>query len=174
MHPTSLVSDADFDDSADVDGEKHSQSKHHRGFHRIDEAGIFRQYNFFHLLMRMLCLCLALVNLLHSVAPPSSSFVSMAVSIPHWVVKSDRMSPDEDRLREDYYYEALAFSRHTTNQEFDEETMKPVKAAEAPRHAGIDPSTMKMKRWYQGHDRVGDQKALTGTDRASLTRTGTI
>ena len=31
MHPISLVNDADFDDSADVDGEIHSQSKHHRG-----------------------------------------------------------------------------------------------------------------------------------------------
>ena len=36
MHPISLVSDAEFDDTADVDGEKHSQSKHHRGFHRGD------------------------------------------------------------------------------------------------------------------------------------------
>ena len=36
MHPISLVSDADFDDSTDVDGEKHSQSKHHRGFHKGD------------------------------------------------------------------------------------------------------------------------------------------
>ena len=45
--------------------------------------------------------------------------------------------------------------------------MKPEKAAEAPRNAGRDPSTMKMKQWYQGHDRVSDQKAPTGTDRAS-------
>ena len=29
----------------------------------IDEARFVRQYNFFHLLMRMLCLCLALMNL---------------------------------------------------------------------------------------------------------------
>ena len=29
----SLVSDADFDEGAHVDGEKHSQSKHRRGFH---------------------------------------------------------------------------------------------------------------------------------------------
>ena len=29
MHPISLVSDADFDDSTDVEGEKHPQSKHH-------------------------------------------------------------------------------------------------------------------------------------------------
>ena len=26
---------------------------------------------------------------------------------------------------------------------------------------------MKMKQWYQGHDRVSDQKAPAGTDRAS-------
>ena len=100
-------------------------------------------------------------------ALPSSSFVTMAVSIPHWVVKSDRLSPHEDRHREDYYYETLAVSRHTANLEFDEETMKPEKATVAPRNAGIDPSTMKMKQWYQGHDRVSDQKTPTGTDRAS-------
>ena len=45
--------------------------------------------------------------------------------------------------------------------------MKPEKATEAPSNAGIDPSTMKMKQWYQGHDRVSDQKAPTGTERAS-------
>ena len=45
--------------------------------------------------------------------------------------------------------------------------MKPEKASEAPRNARIDPNTMKMKRWYQGHDRVSDQKVPTGTDRSS-------
>ena len=54
---------------------------------------------------------------------------------------------EEDRLREDYYYEALAFSRHTIKLEFDEETMRSEKATEAPRNAGIEPSTMKMKQW---------------------------
>ena len=71
---------------------------------------------------RMLCLCLALMNLLLSVALPSSGFVTMAVSIPRWVVKSDRLSPDEDRLREDHFSEDVAFSRHTINLEVDEET----------------------------------------------------
>ena len=85
----------------------------------------------------------------------------MAVSTPHWVVKSDRLSQDEDKLREDYCCAALAFSRHTINLEFGEETMKPEKATEAPRNA------MKMKQWYQGHDRVSDQKAPTGMERAS-------
>ena len=73
----------------------------------------------------------------------------------------------EDRLHEDCYYEALAFSRHSINLELDEETMKPEKASEAPTNAGIDPSTMKMKQWYQGHDRVSDKQAPSGTDRAS-------
>ena len=45
--------------------------------------------------------------------------------------------------------------------------MNPEKATEAPRNAGMDPSTMEMKQWYQGHDRVSDQKAPTGTERAS-------
>ena len=45
--------------------------------------------------------------------------------------------------------------------------MKPEKATEAPRNAEIDLSTMKMKQWYEGHDRVSDRKAPTGTDRAS-------
>ena len=94
----------------------------------------------------------------------------MPVSIPHWVVKSDRSSPDNYRLCEDYFNEALAFYRHTVNLEFDEETMKREKATEAPRNAGQHPSTMKVKQWYQRHDRVSDKKAPTETDRA---RTGT-
>ena len=57
--------------------------------------------------------------------------------------------------------------RQTINPELDEEIMKPEQAAEAPRNAGRDPSTTKLKPWYQGHDRVSDQKAPIGTDRAS-------
>ena len=77
---------------------------------------------------------------------PSSSFLTMAVSIPHWVVKSDRLSLEEDRLCEDYHYEALAFSRHSINLEVDEETIKPEKATEAPRNSGIGPSTVTRSR----------------------------
>ena len=123
----------------------------------IDEARFVKQYNLFHFLIRMLCLCLAPMNLLLSVAAPSSRCVTMAVSIPHWVVKSDRLSLDDDRPREEYYYEALAFSRHSINLELDEEIMEPEKAAKAPRNSGIDPSTMKMKLWYEGQDRLSDK-----------------
>ena len=128
----------------------------------------------------MLFLCLALMILLLSVAHPSSSFVTMAVSIPHCVVKSDSLSQDEDRLREDFCYEAPAFSRHSINLELDEEIMKTEKATKAPRNSGIDPRIMKMRQRYQGQDRlsdksqwqlprirVSDKKAPTGTDRAS-------
>ena len=55
----------------------------------IDEARFVRQYNFVHLLMRTLCLCLPLMNLLLSVAPSSSSVVTMAILIPHWIVNWD-------------------------------------------------------------------------------------
>ena len=65
----------------------------------IDEAEFVRQYNFFYFLTRMLCLCLCLMNFLLCVAPSSSSFVTMTVSISHWVVKSDSLSQDEDSLR---------------------------------------------------------------------------
>ena len=78
----------------------------------IDAAWFVRQNNFLYLQMKILCLCLALMNPLLSVASLSSSFVTTAVSLPHWVVKSDRLSLDEDHLREDYYCEAFAFSRH--------------------------------------------------------------
>ena len=62
----------------------------------IDESRFVTQYSSFHLLMRMLCLCLALMNLLLCVAPPSSSLVTRAVSIPHWDVKSDYLSKVRD------------------------------------------------------------------------------
>ena len=65
------------------------------------------------------------MNFLLSVALPSSSLVTMAMSTPRWVVNSDRLSPEEDRPREDYYYEALAFFRHTIDLELNEETMRP-------------------------------------------------
>ena len=64
------------------------------------------------------------------------------------------------------FCEALAFSRLTIDL-VDGETMKPEKATEAPRNAGIDPSTLKTKQWYQKHNRLSDQKAPAGTNRAS-------
>ena len=107
MHPISLVSDADLMTTLTWMVKNFLNRTTIKEFtEEIDEARFVRQYNFFHLLMRMLCLCLALMNLLHSVALPSSSFVTIAaILIPHC------RESEEDHLREEYYYEALAFSR---------------------------------------------------------------
>ena len=95
------------------------------------------------------------MNFLFSTALPSSSFVPMAVLKPRCVES------------EDCYYEALAFSRRSINLELDEENMKHEKSTMAPRNSGINPSTMKMKRWYQEQDRVSDKNSLTGLERPS-------
>ena len=89
--------------------------------------------NFLEILMRMLCPCLTLMNLSFSAASRYSNIVTMAVVKPRCVES------------EGYYYEALAFSRHRINLELDEESMKPAKATKAPRNAGINPSTMKIR-----------------------------
>ena len=124
--------------------------------------------------------CESVVLVLCSHAPPSSSFVTVALLIPHCVVKSDRWSLDDDQLLEDCYYEALALSRHSINLELDEENMKTEKATKPPENRGMDPGTVKMKKWYQGQtresdesqcqspsDRASDTEAPTGTDRTS-------
>ena len=68
-----------------------------------------------------------------------------------------------------------------STKELDEENMKPERATKAPRNVGIDPSTMQIKQWYRGQnrvsdksqwqwpdDRVSDKRAPIGTDRASI------
>ena len=85
------------------------------------------------------------MTFLLSVAPLSSSFVTMASSKQSGVERVNRWTRNADQRREDCYYEALAFSPHSIDLELDEENVKPEKAAKAPENAGIDPSTMKMK-----------------------------
>ena len=107
------------------------------------------------ILMRILCLCLALMNFLCSIAPSSSNFATMAVMSQRPVETGD------------YNYEALAFSRCSITPELDEENRKPEKPARTPRNSGINPSTMKMKRWYPEQGRASDTTLLTGLDRPS-------
>ena len=61
---------------------------------KFDDAGCVRQFDSSHMLMRMLCLCLAHMNPLLRVAPPSSSLVTMPVRTPHWDVTSDCLSQE--------------------------------------------------------------------------------
>ena len=95
------------------------------------------------------------MNLLFSIASPSSKFAIMAVLKPRRVET------------EYYYYEASTFSLRKITLELDEENMKPEKSAMTPRKSGINPSTMKMWRWYQDQDRASDTTVLTGSDRPS-------
>ena len=81
MHPISLVSDVDSDDTTFVDGENISNQNTIEDFTKeIDEAELVRQYNSSHLLMKKLYLCLALMNLLLGVVHHSLSLVTMAVT----------------------------------------------------------------------------------------------
>ena len=98
-----------------------------------------------------------LMKLLPSEAPPSSGFVTMPVSVPHCVVKCDRLSPHEDRLREGCCHEALAFPRHTIKLELDEEIMK---AREA--------NKLGNRSKYHINEAMVPEKAPTETDRPSF------
>ena len=61
MHSISLVSDAVFDD---INNKRIPNRTFTEDFkEEIDEATFVRQYNSFHLRMRMLCLCLALMKI---------------------------------------------------------------------------------------------------------------
>ena len=66
-----------------------------------------------------------------------------------------------------YYYEALAFARRSINLVLNEKNMRPETSAMTPRILGINPSTMKMKRWYPEQDRPSDKTSLIGFDRPS-------
>ena len=70
-------------------------------------------------------------------------------------------------------YEALGFSRHNIDLEFDEEHMKAERLTKAPDNAGIDPGTIKMKTWYQEPIREGDDSQLPSSSRASDALSGT-
>ena len=66
-----------------------------------------------------------------------------------------------------------AFSRHNIDLVFDEETMKPERPTEAPENAGIDPSTMRVSKWYQEPTREDDDSHFSSSSRVSDVFTGT-
>ena len=71
------------------------------------------------------------------------------------------------------YYESLAFSQQNINWVFDEETMKPERLIEAPENAGIDPSTMRVSKWYPETTREDDDSHFSSSNRVSDVLTGT-
>ena len=79
----------------------------------------------------------------------SPSFVTVSSSKPIGVGRVNRWTRNSAQRFENYYYEALAFSRHNIDLVFDEEIMKPERLTEASDDAGIDPSTMRVSTWNQ-------------------------
>ena len=74
---------------------------------------------------------------------------------------------------EDHYYEALAFSQHNIDLVFDEENMKPEKLTMEPENEGIDPSTMRVGKWYRELPREDDDPHFPSSTRVSDVVTGT-
>ena len=74
---------------------------------------------------------------------------------------------------ENYYNESLAFSRHKIDLVFDEENMKPERLTEAPENGSIDPSTMRVSKWYQEPTREDDDPHLPSSSRVRDVYTGT-
>ena len=112
------------------------------------------------------------------VSPFSLSIVTMSLSNSTGVGRVDRWTRNAtERRRENHYYDALAFSRHSINLVFDEENMKPDRLTKTLENAGIDPSTMRKSKRYHESTREDDDPhsptstrvsdIFTGVDKAS-------
>ena len=77
-----------------------------------------------------------------SVSPFSPSCVTKSSSKPTGVRRVNRWTKNVDQRREDHYYEALAFSWHNIDLVFGVANM-------TLENAGIDPSTMRVSKWYK-------------------------
>ena len=89
----------------------------------------------------------------------------------------NRWTKDADQRCEDYFYEALAFSRHNVDLVFDEENMKPENSQRRPQTQALiqvpwkwikiylEPTREEDDPHFPSSSRVSD--ALTGADKAS-------
>ena len=88
----------------------------------------------------------------------------MLSSKPIRVRRVNRLTKNADQRREDHCYEALAFSWHNIDVVFDDENM-------ALENAGIDPSTMRVSKWYKESTRKDVDsrvsEVVTGTRKSS-------
>ena len=91
----------------------------------------------------------------------------MSPSAPSGVRRVNRRTRNAEQRRENFYYEALAFSVHHINLVFDEDIMKPERLTKAPENAGIDPSTMRISEWYQESIREDDDPHAPSSNRVS-------
>ena len=97
----------------------------------------------------------------------SPSFVTMSSSAPSGVRRVNRWTQNAEQRREKFYYEALAFSLHNINLVFDEENMKPERLTKTLENARVDPSTMRIRKWYQEPPREDDDPHSPSSNRVS-------
>ena len=91
----------------------------------------------------------------------------MSSSAPSGVRRVNRWTQNAEQRREKFYYEALAFSRHNINLVFDEENIKPERLTKALENARVDPSTMRISKWYQESTREDDDPHPPSSNRVS-------
>ena len=94
----------------------------------------------------------------------SPSFVTMSSSKPTGVGRVNRWSRNSAVRLGNFYYESLPFSQKN-NFVLDEETVKPGRPTDALENAGIDPDTMKVRKWHQETTRKGDVSHLSFSSR---------
>ena len=97
----------------------------------------------------------------------------MSSSKPIGVGRVNRWTRNSAQRIKNHYFESLAFSRCNIDLVFDEETLKPERLTEAPeKNAGIDPSTMRVSKWYQEPTREDDDSHFSSSSRVSDVFTG--
>ena len=103
--------------------------------------------------MMTLYMCIVEVTIFLSVSlffPPN--VVVMSTLRPAGLCRISRWtknSAEQAEFIENYFYESLASSRHSVDLEFNEEVMKPERFTEELDHAGFNPDTMRVSKWYQ-------------------------
>ena len=101
--------------------------------------------------VRTLCFLLGSYQDFSVFSLSSLSLFSMLSSSSTCVGRVNRSTRNAtERRREQHYCEALAFSRHSINVVFDEESMKPDRLTEAPENASFYPSTMRERERVSG------------------------
>ena len=129
------------------------------------DSRIYSSWTIVPFLVKTLCLCLVLMTIFLCVSPFSPGLVTMSSSKPIGVGRVNRWTRNSAERLENYFYEALALSRHNTNLVFDEESMNPERPTEALENAGIDPSTMRVSKWYQETTREDDDSHFSSSSR---------
>ena len=88
-----------------------------------------------------LYMCIVAITIFLSIPPSFSSVVvTMSTSRPTGVCRINRWTKNSAEHAEriwNYYFESLAFSRHSVDLQFDEEVMEPERFTDATDHAGF-------------------------------------